>query len=62
MKLIIKKFIHYDDIAPDFKEQNQLTRNDTGIDCCNLVDTIVQAKLRDKTLSWKECATFLVVI
>ena len=35
-----------------------MTRNDTGIDCCNLIDTIVQAKLRKYNLTWKECSTF----
>ena len=35
-----------------------MTRNDTGIDACNLIDTIVQCKLRKNTLTWKECSTF----
>ena len=35
-----------------------MTQNDTGIDCCNMIDTIVQCKLRDKTLSWRELSTF----
>ena len=52
------KFYEYDDISPDFKELNQMTEKDTGIDCCNLIDTIVQCKLRKDTLSWKECSTF----
>jgi predicted transcriptional regulator len=36
-----------------------MSRNDTGIDCSDLLDTIVQCKLRKNTLTWKECATFL---
>jgi superfamily II DNA or RNA helicase len=51
-------FYEYGDIDPEFKELNQMTRNDTGIDCSNLIDTIVQCKLRKDTLNWKECATF----
>ena len=35
------EFLEYSDIHPEFKEQNQMTKNDTGIDCCNLIDTIV---------------------
>ncbi len=51
-------FYNYEDIEPDFKEQNLMSRNDTGIDCCNLLDTIVQCKLRKNNLNWKECSTF----
>ena len=51
-------FYEYSDIDPEFKEINQMTKNDTGIDCCNLIDTLVQCKLRKDTLTWKECATF----
>ena len=51
-------FNEYSDINPEFKELNQMTRNDTGIDCSNLIDTIVQCKLRKDTLTWKECSTF----
>lgn len=53
-----KQFYEYDDISPNFKEENNLTKNDTGIDCCDLIDTIVQCKLRSDTLTLKECATF----
>lgn len=35
-----------------------MSRNDTGIDCCDLLNTIVQCKLRKNTLTWRECATF----
>ena len=52
------QFYHYDDIDPSFKEQNQLSRNDTGIDCCDLNNSIVQCKLRKTSLSWRECSTF----
>lgn len=51
-------FYEYDDIDPTFKEDNKMTKRDTGIDCCNLIDTIVQCKLRSKILDWKECSTF----
>ena len=51
-------FYEYADIDPEFKELNQMTRNDTGIDCSNVIDTIVQCKLRKDTLTWKECSTF----
>ena len=51
-------FYEYNDIDPTFKEENKMTKNDTGIDACNLIDTIVQCKLRQDTLSWRECATF----
>jgi hypothetical protein len=35
-----------------------MSRRDTGIDLCNLEDTIVQCKLRNNSLSWTDCATF----
>jgi len=53
-----RQFYEYNDITPDFKEENELSRNDTGIDCCDLRDTIVQCKLRATSLDWRECATF----
>jgi superfamily II DNA or RNA helicase len=53
-----KTFYEYDDIEPEFKELNSMSKNDTGIDCCDLTDTIVQCKLRKKNLNWKECSTF----
>jgi superfamily II DNA or RNA helicase len=52
------QFYHYDDIHPSFKEQHQLSKNDTGIDCCDLDKSIVQCKLRKISLSWRECSTF----
>jgi len=53
-----QKFYEYNDIDPNFKEDNKLTRNDTGIDLCNLIDTIVQCKLRKDNLNWYECTSF----
>ena len=53
-----QEFREYDDIHPEFKEQNKMSRNDTGIDACNLIDTIVQCKLRKDTLTWGQCSTF----
>ena len=53
-----RSFYEYNDIDPTFKEDNQMSKNDTGIDCCDLIDTIVQCKLRKDTLDWKECGTF----
>jgi Type III restriction enzyme, res subunit/Helicase conserved C-terminal domain/Helicase associated domain len=53
-----KIFYEYDDISPEFKEENKMSRSDTGIDCCDLDSTIVQCKLRNKSLTWEECATF----
>lgn len=52
------KFLMYDDICPDFKEKNNLSKRDTGIDICNLVDSIGQCKLRNANLQWSECGTF----
>jgi superfamily II DNA or RNA helicase len=51
-------FYEYNDIDPTFKELNKMSRNDTGIDCSDLLNTIVQCKLRKNTLTWKECSTF----
>lgn len=51
-------FYEYNDIDPNFKEVNQMTRNDTGIDASNLIDTIVQCKLRKDILGWRDCSTF----
>ena len=53
-----KIFYEYDDIDPNFKEINNMSRNDTGIDCCDLENSIVQCKLRTHSLTWKECGTF----
>ena len=53
-----KQFYEYNDINPDFKEVNKMSRNDTGIDCCDLENTIVQCKLRKKSLTYLECTSF----
>lgn len=53
-----KQFYVYEDIDPSYKEDNQLSQSDTGIDLCDVCDTIVQCKLREKYLGWKECGTF----
>jgi superfamily II DNA/RNA helicase len=53
-----QQFYEYNDIDSTFKEQNKMTRNDTGIDACNLIDTIVQCKLRKDSLRWEDCGTF----
>ena len=53
-----EEFLTYEDISPDFKEENQMSQADTGIDCCNMKDKIVQCKLRKNNLTLKECATF----
>lgn len=53
-----QQFFEYNDIPPDFKEQNQMSKNDTGIDLCNMIDTIVQCKLRKNNLTWQELGTF----
>ena len=54
-----KEFLIYEDIDADFKEDNNMSQQDTGIDICNKIDTIVQCKLRCKNLTYKELATFL---
>jgi len=51
-------FYEYNDIDPNFKELNQMSKNDSGVDLCNLIDTIVQCKLRKQYLNWGECSTF----
>jgi superfamily II DNA or RNA helicase len=51
-------FCMYDYIDPDFKENHDMSRTDTGVDCSNLVDTIVQCKLRSKNITWRDCSTF----
>jgi len=53
-----RPFYEYADIEPNFKEINKMSQNDTGIDCCDLLSTIVQAKRRENSLAWKECSTF----
>ena len=54
-----RPFLEYNDISPKYKEDNQMSRQDTGIDCCDMITTIVQCKLRSNTLTWTDCSTFL---
>jgi hypothetical protein len=58
MKEYKQCFYEYEDIKPEFKEFNNMSRSDTGVDACNLIDTIVQCKLRKDNLTWRECGTF----
>lgn len=51
-------FYEYNDIDPDFKEKYNMSKNDTGIDVCNMIDTIVQCKLRKNSLTWTDMSTF----
>lgn len=53
-----RQFYEYDDIGPTFKEENKMSKNDTGIDACDLINTIAQCKLRKNRLTWSECGTF----
>jgi superfamily II DNA or RNA helicase len=53
-----RQFYQYDDIDNTFKEDNKMSRKDTGIDVSDMKNIIVQCKLRGKTLNWRECATF----
>jgi len=50
----------YDAVPISYKEKNSMSLIDTGIDLCNLNDTIVQCKLRskDNKLSLGDCSTF----
>lgn len=52
-------FYEYNDIPTDFKISNNLSILDTGIDCCDLNDTIVQCKLRSNNLTWTDCSSFI---
>lgn len=52
-------FYEYNDIPTDFKIINNLSILDTGIDCCDLNDTIVQCKLRSNNLTWTDCSSFI---
>ena len=51
-------FYEYDDINPSFKEDNRMSKQDTGIDASDLDKSIVQCKLRMNNLTLKECSTF----
>jgi superfamily II DNA or RNA helicase len=54
-----RPFYVYEDVDIDFKEQNNLSRNDTGIDIIDMESTIVQCKLRSNTICLNDIATFL---
>src|SRR5688572_24560569 len=58
MKEYKRVFLEYSHIDPSFKEENKMSQNDSGIDICDLKDTIIQCKLRNKSLTWGECGTF----
>ncbi len=57
-ELYNKDFYEYNDIHPEFKELHQMSKNDSGVDLCDLENSIVQCKLRKNNLTWNECATF----
>jgi superfamily II DNA or RNA helicase len=54
-----KNFYHYNDLDIIYKEDNNLSKNDTGIDLCDKINTLVQVKLRKNTLNWSELSTFI---
>ena len=49
-----RPFYEYNDIDPNYKEINCMR----SIDACDMIDSIVQCKLRKNKLSLSECATF----
>lgn len=53
-----EQFLEYNDISPEYKELNKMSKNDTGIDVCNMIDTIVQCKLRKDSLQLGEITSF----
>jgi superfamily II DNA or RNA helicase/uncharacterized protein (DUF934 family) len=53
-----REFFCYTDIDANFKEDNQMSIRDTGIDLSDMKDTIVQCKLRSSSLSYTEVTTF----
>ena len=54
-----KPFYLYDDVEPEYKNQNNMSIIDTGIDAMDKINSIVQCKLRQKTLTFREISTFL---
>ena len=54
-----KKFYHYNDLDIIYKEDNNLSKNYTGIDLCDKINTLVQVKLINYTLNWRELSTFI---
>lgn len=53
-----KEFYEYSDILPEYKELHGLSKSDTGIDCSDMIDTIVQCKLR-KNIQWSNITNFI---
>jgi DNA repair protein RadD len=48
----------WEDVPHEMKVARGLARRDLGIDVTDGVTTIVQCKLRKRTVTWGECATF----
>jgi superfamily II DNA or RNA helicase len=57
-----KPIYHYNDLEMIYKEDNNLSKRDSGIDLCDKQNIIGQVKLRSDTLSWKELSTFICQI
>ena len=57
-----RKIYHYNDLDIIYKEQNNLSKKDTGIDLCDKQDIIGQVKLRSNALNWTELSTFVAQI
>jgi|TARA_B110000261_G_scaffold150784_1_gene178606 superfamily II DNA or RNA helicase len=57
-----KPIYHYNDLEMIYKEDNNLSKHDSGIDLTDKLDIIGQVKLRSDTLSWKELSTFICQI
>ena len=57
-----KQIYHYNCLVLVYKEENNLSKRDTGIDLCDKIDIIGQVKLRSNTLNWKELSTFVAQI
>ena len=57
-----RKIYHYDELDMIYKEENNLSKKDTGIDLCDKIDIIGQVKLRSNPLNWKEISTFVAQI
>ena len=48
----------WEDLDPETKDARCMSRHDTGVDVSDGVQCIVQCKLRHRSLTWRECATF----
>ena len=57
-----KPIYHYNDLEMIYKEDNNLSKHDSGIDLTDKQNIIGQVKLRSDTLSWKELSTFICQI